>query len=625
MDRSRIGRRGIRRRAPLGLERCEPRLAMAAWLSEPPVLPRVELDTSRVVDFWVDPATGSDSGSGASRDAALRTLAEAWRRVPMHAELSVGYRINLAAGVYPESAVPNYWEGRRGTASAPVIVRAADGAGTARLPAVNVFDCHHLAFEGLEISAGGGDVLHFERCSRILLRDTIVRGTGDLASYAAPQEALKVNQSQHVFIENCDISGGWDNAVDFVAVQYGHVVGSRIHRSGDWAMYAKGGSASLTIMANEFFDAGTGGFTAGQGTGFEFMVSPWLTYEAESIRFTHNLVHDVEGAGFGVNGGRDVLFAHNTLSRVGSRSHVIEAVHGLRSCDGDAVTCGRFLAAGGWGTAVPGREEPIPNRDVFVFNNVVFNPDGAGSRWEHLAVAAPRTPSPGSNIPSPARADDGLLFRGNVIWNGPTGHSLGVEGALAADILAHNAINSLRPILVSPATGDYRFAPGFALPVTWELPTIPGFDGSPPPEPPAGPEPPGGPAEPPAGPVSPRVLAVVLPPAGRFVRGERLVFEVVMSEAVTVRGRPRIMLTIGRVRRQATFVSGSGTDRLTFAYRIARGDRDGDGIAIASRIGLPGRASIRTLGGTPILTALAGLDASGIVVDGRARRPMAPW
>lgn len=60
-----------------------------------------------------------------------------------------------------------------------------------------------------------------------------------------------------MYIENCDISGAWDNAVDFVAVQQGHVVGSRIHRAGDWAMYAKGGSAYLTITGNEFFAAGT--------------------------------------------------------------------------------------------------------------------------------------------------------------------------------------------------------------------------------------------------------------------------------------------------------------------------------------------------------------------------------
>ena len=45
---------------------------------------------------------------------------------------------------------------------------------------------------------------------------------------AVPQETLKVNRCQCVSIENRDISGAWDNAVDFVAVHYGHVVGNRI-------------------------------------------------------------------------------------------------------------------------------------------------------------------------------------------------------------------------------------------------------------------------------------------------------------------------------------------------------------------------------------------------------------
>lgn len=84
----------------------------------------------------------------------------------------------------------------------------------------------------------GGDVLHFESCSHILLRTTTIRGLGTIANYDVPQEVLKANQCQHVYIENCDISGAWENAVDFVAVQYGHVVGSRIHRSGDWATCA---------------------------------------------------------------------------------------------------------------------------------------------------------------------------------------------------------------------------------------------------------------------------------------------------------------------------------------------------------------------------------------------------
>lgn len=416
--------------------------------------------------IWVDPVAGNDGNSGGSRALAVRTLSEAWGRVPINVNLSTGFQINLTAGTYAESVVPNYWESRHGTKSAPIVLKAIDGDGTARLPNMNVYDCRHLYLLGLDISSGGGDVLHLDSCSHVLLRGTTIRGVGDIASYAVPQETLKVNQSQYIYVEHCDISGAWDNAVDFVAVQYGHVVGSRIHRSGDWAMYAKGGSASLTVAGNEFYDAGTGGFTAGQGTGFEFMVAPWLQYEAYDITFTDNVVHDTQGAGFGVNGGFNILMARNTLYRVGSRSHVIEVGFGSRSCDGNQAACRSYLAQGGWGTAVVGGDEPIPNRNVFIFDNVVYNPDGYVSQWQQFAVAMPRTPSVGSNIPSPARADTNLQIRGNWIWNGPADHPLGIEqAALAADVLAGNAINTVRPVLVDPAHGNYSLAPGVVSPV----------------------------------------------------------------------------------------------------------------------------------------------------------------
>jgi len=99
------------------------------------------------------------------------------------------------------------------------------------------------------------------------------------------------------------VSGAWNVAVDFVACQYGHLVGNRIHNAGDWACYLKGGSAYFRVEANEFYDAGNGGFSTGQGTGFEFMVSPWLHYEAYDIKAINNLIHDTAGAGLGVNGG----------------------------------------------------------------------------------------------------------------------------------------------------------------------------------------------------------------------------------------------------------------------------------------------------------------------------------
>ena len=561
-------------------ERLEGRLALAAGAAAQPRLPAYDVGTPSVTELWVDPASGNDARAGGTRADAVRTLAEAWRRVPAGVTLSQGVRINLVAGTYAEASVPNYWENRLGTPAAPIIVRAADGPGTARLPAVNVFGCRHMYFQGLDISAGGGDVLHFEACTHVLLRDTTVRGTGTIASYAVPQEALKMNQCQYVYVENCDISGAWDNAVDFVAVQYGHVVGSRIHRAGDWAMYAKGGSAALTIMGNEFFDAGTGGFTAGQGTGFEFMTAPWLQYEASDITFTDNVIHDTQGAGIGVNGGMNIVMANNTMYRVGSRSHVIEVVFGSRSCDGDRARCTTYLAQGGWGTNVPGREEPIPNKNVVIRDTIVLNPDGFQSRWQHFTVGTPRTPSPGSNIPSPARADDGLQMFGNVIWNGPADHPLGIEQpGLAADVTARNAINTVRPLLVDPERGDYRVVTG-GPPV--QPPVVPPT----PPVPPA-----------PGEPLTARIRAVAA--AGRpvttfVITFNRAVTGVTLDDFTLARGRTTLSLAQARI---------TTTDNRTFTVANVRGTNvagtytlrlkpAGTGISDAWSIALTGSASV---------------------------------
>lgn len=633
---------------PLGIETCERRLMMASEN----LLPRFDTGSPDVVDIWVNPVAGNDSRSGASRDQAVQTLIEAWRRVPVRTTLSQGVRINLVPGTYSSSIVPHYWESRWGTAAAPVIVRAADGPGTVVLPALNVFDCRSFYLEGVEVTAGGGDVVHFEASRNVLLRNVTIRGTGTIATYAVPQESLKVNQSQYIYIENCDISGAWDNAIDFVGVQYGHVVGSKIHRSGDWAMYAKGGSAYLTITGNEFFDAGTGGFTAGQGTGFEFMVSPWLHYEAYDIAFTNNVIHDIQGAGFGVNGGFNILMAHNTLVNVGSRSHVIEVVFGSHSCDGDSATCRANLAAGGWGTATVGAEVPIPNKNVVIVNNVVFNPDGAGSRWEQFAVAGPRATPAGSNIPSPARADDGLVIRGNIIWNGPASHPLGIENAaLAADITANNSINTVRPVFADLARGNYRLATSFTPPATVAIPAfswagaparpvVPAgrtdmsvlFDhvGAPrtgpqaagafaaagvtPPPPPVEPPPP---PPPPIDTVRPQILGIITPRASLYRPGAVLTFTVRFSEPVVVIGVPRLAFHVGRVVQRAGYVSGSGTDRLVFRWTVPVGLAAPAGIRLGRQIEIPLGARIADAAGNLAIVTFTPPSTPGIRIAPR--------
>ena len=161
---------------------------------------------------------------------------------------------------------------------------------------------------------------------------------------------MKINQSQHIYIENSDIHGAEDNAIDFVAVQYGHVIDSRIHGAQDWCMYAKGGSAYLTLPGNEVFDCGTGGITAGQGTGFEFMIG--TVAELRGVRHPDRQTTSSttpKAPGSVSTAGSTSSFAYNTLYNVGTRSHVVEFVHGRRGCDGNVDVCAAHHDAGGWG------------------------------------------------------------------------------------------------------------------------------------------------------------------------------------------------------------------------------------------------------------------------------------
>ena len=375
----------------------------------------------------------------------------------------------LVAGTYVAEDAPNYWEARHGTTTAPIVLESVDGPGRAALPPINAFDVRHLYVLGVAITSEF-DPFHCERCDHLLLRDVTLAGVPDGRSGDRPQETLKVNQSSNVFVEDSVISGATDNAVDFVAVQLGHLTGNRIGGAEDWCAYVKGGSALLTVEGNEFADCGTGGFTAGQGTGFQFMEPPWLTYEASDIRVINNIVHDVDGAAFGVAGASDTLIAYNTAYRIGERSHLIEVVLGRRGCDGapdDAnavAACRAQLVRGGWGTT--GEElEIIPNRNVWFYDNVLINPSDFPTPDVHFQVHGcvdARTSE--TNIPGPAFAADGLVLAGNVILNGAEDVALfdevaGCGGAgsscVAAKLRRDNTINVAGLALIDPGAADY--------------------------------------------------------------------------------------------------------------------------------------------------------------------------
>ncbi len=442
-------------------------------------------------DIWVDPVTGNDSThNGASPAAAFRTLTRAWNSIPMTNPLTHAVRINLQPGTYTVSMMPNYWETRYGTAAAPIMIR---GNGAARADvllqgSINMYEVHYIYFENLSIVLDG-DAFHCELCDHLLLRNMLLNGGAQQA-----QETIKINQSQYVYIENNDISGAWDNAIDFVSVQYGHILNNQIHNAGDWCAYTKGGSAYLLIEANTIYDCGTGGFTAGQGTGFQFMTSPWIQYEAYDIKIVNNVIHDTDGAGLGVNGGYNVLMAYNTMYRVGTRDHVLEMVFGSRSCDGSPGDPGRerclqYLNQGGWGTTIVSDGNNyirIPNKNIFVYNNVIYNPPGVQSMWQHFAIYDPYTNPPNSHVAT-AVTDENLQIRGNVIWNGDLSMPLGIEDNTqacitnttcnATQLVGENAINLIQPHFVDPAATNFHLTGTWANTVTtYTIPDFPAWD-----------------------------------------------------------------------------------------------------------------------------------------------------
>lgn len=448
------------------------------------------IGTPVVEDVWVDPVAGNDGSSGVNRATALRTLTEAWNRIPAGTVLAGhGYRIQLLAGTFAEDAIPNYLESRWGTAQFPIIIQSADAPRSAHLAGdLNVFETRYLYLIGLNMRPQpAGDVFHCEQCDHILIRDSRLDG-GDFEAH----ETVKFNQSQHVYIESSTVSGADDNAIDFVGVQYGHLIDNIIYNASDWCVYAKGGSAYLRIEGNEISQCGTGGFTAGQGTGFQFMTAPWLHYEAYDIKVVNNVIHDIAGAGLGVNGGYNILLAYNTVYRVGSRSHMVEVTFGNRSCDGrpgdeGRQRCQQNLDAGGWGTTVVddgNNYVRIPSRNVWIYNNILFNNPGfdTGQIFEIPGPWTDSSTQQGSNVSMPARVDDNLQIKGNVIY--AEGASLGLSDdsgcrpenptCNATQILVDNYVNVFEPQFVNAGAQNYRPLPGSALTAVHSLP-IPKF------------------------------------------------------------------------------------------------------------------------------------------------------
>ena len=464
-----------------------------------------------LTDIWVDPANGINSNSGASRATAVKTITEAWNRIPSGSPLnSTGYRVNLVTGTYPCEPGPeaincqNYFDNRIGTYQYPVIIRAVDGPGTAtvrggfNLKGVSYLYLMDLALRGgipLPVNSSGNNLLHLEAGEHVLLRNLTLAGPDcDNDSCNNLQEVLKVNQSRYLYVEGCDIGGAWHTSVDYMVVQYGHFMNNSVHTAGQWGMYTKGGTSYLRIEGNEFHHSQLG-FEAGQSANFAVMLSPWLHYDVYDIKFVNNVLHDIPGVAMSVSGGYNVLLAYNTLYRVGIATDngypLLYGVHAGRGCNATdelrkpVPVCKRYIADGGWGPDfLTESVDVVPNRNVYIYNNLFYNPSPTRTMYSHFGIQGPLAPHTGFiHFPNPSAADNNLVIRGNMIWNGPSDLPLGVEETNqgcqpsnptcnALQLRADNAINATEPQLTNPGNGNFRPVTGGTVfsSVTYPIP-----------------------------------------------------------------------------------------------------------------------------------------------------------
>jgi hypothetical protein len=128
--------------------------------------------------------------------------------------------------------------------------------------------------------------------------------------------------------------------------------------------------------------------------------------------------------------------------------------------------CQPLLNLGGWGTLAD-EDQFIPNRNIFIYNNIVYNPIGTSPLNQIFDIRGPVIPPVGSGAPNPARSDQNLIIRGNVIWVQPAHVLLGVEdpgqgcqpsnsSCNATQLVADNSINTLEPQFADSAHSNFH-------------------------------------------------------------------------------------------------------------------------------------------------------------------------
>jgi large repetitive protein len=115
--------------------------------------------------------------------------------------------------------------------------------------------------------------------------------------------------------------------------------------------------------------------------------------------------------------------------------------------------------------------------------------------------------------------------------------------------------------------------------------------------------------------IAPVITGVTAPANGYYNAGRVLSFNVTYNDFVSVAGTPTLPVTIGTQTVQANYISGTGSNILTFTYQVADGDMDLDGVSVGAALNLSGGIIADIANNNANLTLNNVASTSGVLVN----------
>lgn len=294
------------------------------------------VETPKIVtkgrELWVA-TTGKDGAPGA-KENPIRTLTEALRRA------GPGDTIQVKKGKYAgEREKLNF--AVSGKPDAWIVLRAADGevevdgAGKA-FEVVLISNRSYVAIEGISFHGAQDNVFHIGTdASYVVVRGCKVYGAG------GGGDAIKVNGSDHIYIENCDCSDAGDELIDFMACGYCVSRGNFMHdqKKGQTATFAKGGCHFIMFEKNVVHGIrGAHAIMLGGDSGANLFNPKFPDIECESMIVRNNVIVDCDDSAIEVRGCRNGWVYNNTVIGCGTTFALVAVRPGCTNSGGESFS-----------------------------------------------------------------------------------------------------------------------------------------------------------------------------------------------------------------------------------------------------------------------------------------------